>query len=158
MYSTCQYASPVSLLRLVGNENGLTHLLFPGQPAPESASEDGTPLLLRAAQELDEYFSGKRKTFTVPMCPEGTSFQRQVWAALRTIPYGRTVSYKALAAQIGRPAAMRAVGGANGKNPLPILIPCHRVIAADGSLGGYSLGLEVKRRLLELEGVCLPRK
>lgn len=143
-------ASPIGPLRLVAGSSGLTHLLLEGQSAPAAAEED-TPLLRQAAEELDEYFSGRRKSFTVPLHPSGTQFQQTVWAALRTIPYGETVSYQELARQIGKPSAARAVGGANGKNPLPILIPCHRVIAADGSLGGYSLGLELKRRLLGLE-------
>lgn len=145
------YPSPIGPLRLVGNGDGLTQLLIAGQPAPEGAVEGETPLLLRAAQELEEYFAGKRKTFTVPLLPRGTEFQQKVWAALRTIPYGQTVCYRDIAEMIGRPAALRAVGGANGRNPIPIIIPCHRVIAADGSLGGYSLGLDLKRKLLELE-------
>lgn len=146
------YASPIGPLRLVGDENGLTHLLIAGQPAPEGADVGEAPLLCRAAEELGEYFSGKQKTFTVPLSPWGTPFQREVWAALRTIPYGRTVCYRDVAEQIGRPSAVRAVGNANGRNPIPIIIPCHRVVAADGSLGGYSLGLDLKRKLLELEG------
>lgn len=149
MYS---YRSPFGPLRLVGDEDGLTHLLTVGQPAPEGAIQGETPLLRRAARELDEYFARKRKSFTVALTPKGTPFQQTVWAALRTIPYGQTVSYTDVAKMIGKPSASRAVGGANGKNPIPILIPCHRVVAADGSLGGYSLGLEMKRRLLELEG------
>lgn len=156
MCSSVLYPSPIGPLRLVGDENGLTHLLFPEQPTPLGMIEEETPLLRQAVQELDEYFAGRRREFTVPLRPGGTPFQQEVWAALLTVPYGRTVSYRDIAAQIGRPSAARAVGGANGSNPLPILIPCHRVIAAGGSLGGYSLGLEVKRRLLELEGVRLP--
>lgn len=149
MYS---YRSPLGPLRLVGDEDGLTHLLIAPQSAPEGAVQGETPLLRRAARELDEYFARKRKSFTIALSPQGTPFQQTVWAALRTIPYGQTVSYIDVAKMIGRPSASRAVGGANGKNPIPILIPCHRVVAADGSLGGYSLGLEMKRRLLELEG------
>lgn len=145
--------SPVGLLRLVGDEEGLTHLLFGSQPFPADAEE--TPLLRRAAAELEEYFAGKRQTFTVPLRPQGTPFQQTVWAALQSIPYSQTVSYRDIAVRIGRPTAVRAVGGANGKNPLPILIPCHRVVAADGSLGGYSLGLELKRKLLALEGAAV---
>ena len=145
--------TPVGPLRLTANDTGLTHLLFPGQPAPEGAAEGETPLLIRAALELEEYFGRKRTAFTVPLCPAGTPFQQAVWAALQTIPCGRTVSYRDIAVKIGRPNAARAVGQANGKNPIPILIPCHRVLAANGSLGGYSLGLDVKRRLLALEGV-----
>lgn len=149
MYS---YRSPLGPLRLVGDEDGLTHLLITGQPVPEGAIQEETPLLRQAAEELAEYFAGTRREFTVPLRPQGTPFQQKVWAALRTIPYGQTLSYIDVAKMIGKPSASRAVGGANGKNPLPILIPCHRVVAADGSLGGYSLGLDMKRRLLELEG------
>lgn len=146
------YRSPLGPLRLVGDEDGLTHLLITGQPAPEGAIQDETPLLRQAVKELAEYFAGTRREFAVPLRPQGTPFQQKVWAALLTIPYGQTVSYIDVAKMIGKPSASRAVGGANGKNPLPILIPCHRVVAADGSLGGYSLGLDMKRRLLELEG------
>lgn len=149
------YHSPIGPLRLVGSDEGLTHILLPGQTVPEDALDGETPLLRRAALELKEYFSGRRKSFTVNLCPSGTPFQMAVWAALQTIPYGQTVSYKDIAAQIGKPAAVRAVGGANGKNPIPILIPCHRVVAADGSLGGYALGPEIKRTLLALEGALL---
>lgn len=152
MLTLLRYDSPLGPLRLVGGEDGLTHLLIAGQPAPEGAVQGETPLLRRTARELDEYFSRKRKSFTVALSPQGTPFQQTVWAALRTIPYGQTVSYTDVAKMIGKPSACRAVGNANGKNPIPIIIPCHRVLAADGSLGGYSLGLEMKRRLLELEG------
>lgn len=145
--------SPFGPLRLVGNDTGLTHLLFPGQTLAGDAAEQETPLLRQAALELGEYFDRRRKYFTVPLCPEGTAFQQAVWSALREIPYGRTAGYGDIAAKIGRPAAARAVGQANGANPLPVFIPCHRVIAADGSLGGYSLGLEAKRVLLRLEGI-----
>lgn len=149
---TMYYQSPIGPLRLVGDGTGLTHLLFLDQPAPEGAAEGESPLLRQAAQELEEYFQGARREFSVPLHPYGTRFQQKVWATLRSIPYGQTVSYKDIAVQIGyQPSASRAVGQANGKNPLPVFIPCHRVIAAGGALGGYSLGLELKRRLLALE-------
>lgn len=151
MFLVCPVPSPFGLLRLVGDEAGLTHLLFGGQPAPENAPAGETALFRLAAQELTEYFAGRRRTFTVPLSPEGTPFQLAVWAALRTIPYGQTASYRDIGAKIGKPAAARAVGQANGKNPLPVFIPCHRVIAADGALGGYSLGTDIKRQLLALE-------
>ncbi len=104
-------------------------------------------------QQLDEYFHGKRETFDLPLRAEGTDFQRTVWAALQTIPYGQTITYKELAERIGNPAAIRAVGRANGSNPIPIVIPCHRVIGADGSLIGFGGGLLLKEQLLGLEGV-----
>ena len=116
-----------------------------------------TPLLIQAERELGEYFSGTRRGFDLPLAPQGTDFQRRVWRALQDIPYGQTRSYAQLAAAVGAPRACRAVGGANGRNPLPILIPCHRVIAADGRLAGFSAGLERKEALLELEGIHAPR-
>jgi methylated-DNA-[protein]-cysteine S-methyltransferase len=103
-------------------------------------------------EQLDEYFAGKRLVFRLPLdLEQGSPFQRRVWRALRDIPYGETVSYKEVAHSIGQPSATRAVGAANGMNPLPIVIPCHRVVASDGTLGGYGGGLELKRRLLTLE-------
>lgn len=152
MYTVFSFSSPLGTLRLVESEAGLSHLLFPCQTPPDGAVMGESPLLRRAALELEEYFSCKRKSFTVSFHPTGTPFQQTVWAALQTIPFGQTACYRDIAERIGRPAAVRAVGQANGKNPLPIFIPCHRVIAADGSLGGYSFGLEVKRKLLALEG------
>ena len=102
-------------------------------------------------RELREYFAGKRRNFTVKLHLEGTTFQERAWAAMREIPYGATISYAQQAKQIGAPRATRAVGSANGANPVPIIVPCHRVVASDGSLGGYALGLTMKRRLLALE-------
>jgi len=105
----------------------------------------------RAARELQEYAAGERKKFTVPLDLQGTSFQRKVWSALRTIPYGQTRSYGEIARQVGNPRAARAVGMANHENPVAVVVPCHRVIAGDGALGGYAGGLQKKSRLLELE-------
>lgn len=153
MDTFCVLPSPFGPLRLAANDAGVTHLLFPEQPVPEGAEEGETPLLTQAALELEEYFDRRRTLFTVPLCPAGTPFQQSVWAALQTIPCGRTAGYRDIAVKLGRPNAARAVGQANGKNPIPILIPCHRVVTTGGSLGGYSLGLDVKRRLLALEGV-----
>lgn len=110
-----------------------------------------TPLIKRAAKQLDEYFNKKRKTFDLPLKPEGTDFQKKVWKALQRIPYGTTASYGEIAAAIGNHKASRAVGMANNRNPIAIIIPCHRVIGADGSLVGYAGGLEIKKILLELE-------
>ncbi|PIE55334.1 MAG: cysteine methyltransferase [Dethiosulfovibrio peptidovorans] len=111
--------------------------------------------LANAVEQLQAYFAGELSRFDLPLAPEGTAFQRTVWRALTEIPYGQTISYGQLAASIGRPSACRAVGGANGKNPIPVVIPCHRVIGSDGSLTGFSSGLSLKRRLLAIEGVNL---
>lgn len=110
-----------------------------------------TPLLAQAEQELNEYFAGVRRSFELPLAPQGTAFQRAVWEQLLRIPYGETRTYGQLAAALGRPTASRAVGGACHANPIGILIPCHRVLGADGALTGYAGGVEVKRYLLELE-------
>ena len=107
--------------------------------------------MLDAARQLDEYFARRRRTFELPLSVSGTPFQEQVWLTLAEIPYGETISYAELARWVGRPQAFRAVGQANGANPIPIILPCHRVIAADGSIGGYGGGLPTKRRLLALE-------
>ena len=117
----------------------------------EVAQEPPTELLKEAANQLMEYFQGKRKEFTLPLDPQGTEFQKKIWAALRTIPYGQTRSYGEVAAQVGNPKAARAVGGANNKNPIMIFIPCHRVVGADGSLTGFACGIEVKKYMLDLE-------
>lgn len=137
---------------LLGDEEAVTGLLFPGQALPAGAREGETSALRRGAGELEEYFTGRRRAFSVPVRVEGgTPFQRAVWAALREIPYGGRVSYGELAARLGRPGAARAVGGACGRNPLPILIPCHRVTAAGGGMGGYTPGRDWKTLLLALE-------
>lgn len=127
-----------------------------GQPLPKDARNlprvpGAEAILDRTAAQLAEYFAGSRRIFDVPLDPQGTSFQRQAWAALREIPYGETRTYADQAAAIGRPTAVRAVGAANGKNPISILVPCHRVIGADGSLTGYAGGVGVKEKLLALE-------
>jgi O-6-methylguanine DNA methyltransferase len=116
----------------------------------------GDPLLAGAIAQLHEYFAGARETFSVPLRPAGTPFQLSVWRALEEIPYGYTRTYRDIACAIGRPTATRAVGAANGQNPLPIFIPCHRVIGSNGSLTGFGGGLDVKLALLRLEGVLLP--
>lgn len=118
---------------------------------PLSGLEGETPVLAQAKRELCEYFAGVRRTFTVPLNPAGTDFQRAVWAALRAIPYGETRTYGAVAAAVGRPKAARAVGNANNKNPILIFTPCHRVVGADGALVGFAAGLPVKEALLALE-------
>lgn len=146
------FNSPVGLLTLAGNDTALTHLLF-GQIELPGHTEEGTPLLLQAKEELAEYFAGKRREFGLPLAPAGTAFQRKVWDALLTIPYGETRSYRQIAELAGCPKGYRAVGMANHNNPISIIIPCHRVIGANGSLTGYGGGMDVKRKLLELEGI-----
>lgn len=110
-----------------------------------------TPLISEAVNQLQEYFKGDRKVFTVPLKPDGTDFQRKVWKALTEIPYGQTASYGEIAEKIGKSGGARAVGNANNKNPIAIMIPCHRVIGANGSLTGYAAGLDIKKKLLDLE-------
>jgi methylated-DNA-[protein]-cysteine S-methyltransferase len=112
---------------------------------------DQSPPLDEARRQLEAYFAGELRDFDLPLAPEGSEFQLRVWEQLRAIPYGETISYGELARRVGDPAAARAVGLANGRNPLPVIVPCHRVIGADGSLTGFGGGLERKRRLLELE-------
>lgn len=154
MIYTTSYSSPLGMLTLVSNGTAITALRFGAPPA----STSGCTLLDNAVRQLEEYFSGRRKQFSLPLAPAGTVFQRTVWDTLCRIPYGETRSYAELAAMAGHPSSCRAVGNANGKNPLPILIPCHRVIRADGSIGGYSAGaddglsgLQIKQYLLNLE-------
>ena len=142
-------ASPVGTLKLAEENGAVTELRFEEWDGKTAQRE--TELLCRAQRELREYFAGQRREFTLPLSPAGTEFQRRVWKALLTIPYGETRSYGEIAAMIGSPKASRAVGSANHRNPISILIPCHRVIGADGSLTGYGGGLEVKTALLELE-------
>lgn len=155
--SKIQYClpSPVGPLYLIANEDGLVavsrrrhNIDTIDSPDPEKPVEK---LLNRAAEQLAEYFDGKRKKFDVPLRCEGTEFQTRVWRELSGIPYGKTVSYGEVARRINNPRAVRAVGGANGRNPFCIIVPCHRVISSDGKLGGYSGGLEMKKRLLDLE-------
>jgi methylated-DNA-[protein]-cysteine S-methyltransferase len=146
--------SPVGPLTLVGTDGALSGLYMDRQryrPPPQTFGEpDGAPFT-QVIHQLTEYFAGRRREFTVPVRLTGTPFQRTVWAALREIPYGGTVSYSELAVSIGRPAAARAVGLANGKNPTSIVVPCHRVVGATGSLTGYGGGLPRKQYLLDFE-------
>jgi methylated-DNA-[protein]-cysteine S-methyltransferase len=154
-----EVASPIGALLLVGDGSSLTALHLPESgrtppvdPAWAKADRDGDGVLARAARQLGEYFAGERTSFDLPLAAQGTAFQQRVWDALRTIPYGATASYGEIAAQVGSPGASRAVGLANGRNPISIVVPCHRVIGADGSLTGYGGGLPAKRALLDLEG------
>lgn len=142
--------TPVGAMWLVEDGDALTGLRLPGEDAPQGEEKE-TPLLRKAASQLDEYFQGKRGVFDLPLKPEGTQFRRSVWAALLKIPAGKTVSYGDIARAIGKPNASRAVGSANHNNPLPVFIPCHRVIGSGGALVGYGGGLDLKEKLLALE-------
>jgi methylated-DNA-[protein]-cysteine S-methyltransferase len=139
--------TPIGPLGLVASERGLRRILWPGEPGAGGDEE----VLAAAAQQLREYFAGTRRTFDLPLELEGTDFQRRAWLGLAEIPYGETRSYGEQARRLGVPRAARAVGAANGANPLPIVLPCHRLIGADGSLTGFGGGLDVKRWLLEHE-------
>lgn len=144
------FDTPLGTMALGAEEGTIIRLYLPGDPVPRLMSHP-TPLLEKAAAQLTEYFAGKRKVFDLPLAPQGTPFQQKVWAVLQEIPWGQTRSYKELAEMVCCPNGFRAVGAANSRNPIPILIPCHRVIAADGSLGGYAGGLEMKQALLAIE-------
>ena len=152
--------SPVGILMLAGDSEGLADIRFmegrhPATPPEASWIEDDKPFREAVAQ-LRAYFDGKLREFNMPLAPKGTQFQLQVWSALREIPYGKTISYAELARRIDKPKAVRAVGAANGRNPLAIVIPCHRVIGSDGSLTGYGGGMRNKQLLLALEGSATP--
>jgi methylated-DNA-[protein]-cysteine S-methyltransferase len=156
IYSCKTIKSPVGELKLVASDRGLVAILWENDnpqrirlgPIQENKKQ---PVLLEAERQLNEYFSGKRERFSLRFDCDGTEFQKEVWRALATIPFGETRSYGQIARQIGRPAAVRAVGAANGKNPLSIVVPCHRVIGSNGKLTGFAGGLEIKASLLKLE-------
>lgn len=148
--------SPVGTLKLVAGPAGLAAILWENDREDrvrlgDMIEQPDHPVLAETRRQLEEYFAGKRTRFDLPLDFRGTAFQKSVWAALLTIPAGETRSYTEIAAQVGRPTATRAVGAANGKNPISIVAPCHRVIGSDGSLTGFAGGLEGKRYLLELE-------
>ena len=142
------HQTPVGFLKITATDDAVTGVEFMKVPGKE---HDSHPLLTQSIQQLDEYFRGERETFDLPLCPEGTTFQQKVWKAMSKIKHGKTLSYGQLAAIVGSPDASRAVGSACGKNPIVIMIPCHRVKASGGGLGGFSGGLERKTMLLELE-------
>lgn len=144
--------SPIGTLRLVSNGSELTGIEFEGQYGEAEGRELRDPALAACASQLTEYFAGRRRVFALPLAPGGTPFQHSVWKALARIPYGELRSYRDIARAIGNPAAVRAVGAANGRNPLPIVVPCHRVIGSDGTLTGFAGGLAAKTFLLQLEG------
>jgi methylated-DNA-[protein]-cysteine S-methyltransferase len=148
--------SPVGKLKLVASDQALVAVLWEKDgprrvPLSELVADDRHPVLVKAKRQLDEYFSGKRKKFSVALEMRGTPFQKDVWEALIAIPFGETRSYGQLAKQLGNPRATRAVGAANGRNPVSIIVPCHRVIGSSGKLTGFAGGLAVKAQLLNLE-------
>lgn len=149
--------SPIGMLTIIASDAGIRRILFENETlAAERTIEDipeatDDEIIQRAARQLSEYFGGDRREFDLALDLSGTEFQRAAWSALADIPYGETRSYAQQAAAIGRPGASRAVGAANARNPIPIVLPCHRVIGADGSLTGFGGGIDVKRQLLDLE-------
>ncbi len=154
----CTVDSPVGPLMVIADSAGITHILFPTHTLADLglASEDvpeveDDPALLNAAIQLAEYFDGDRTAFDLPLHVEGNDFEVDVWFAMRSIPYGETISYGEQSDIAGHPGAFQAVGAANGRNPIPIVVPCHRVVGSDGSLVGFGGGLDVKRFLLDLE-------
>lgn len=154
--------APIGRLRLAATDAGLVAVLFPNQKDVSFPMRDGSAgaraHLEQAAKALAKYFEGRKREFSgLTLAPSGTPFQMSVWRALSGIPYGETRSYADIARAIGNPKGMRAVGLANGKNPIPIIVPCHRVIGADGSLTGFGGGLPTKKWLLEFEGIATPR-
>jgi len=153
--------SPLGTMLLVASGDALTGIHFEGeryQPAIGAAwtRTANHPLLRAAAAQLDEYFAGRRTRFLLPLAPVGTPFQRAVWKAIAAVPFGATIAYRELAARVGRPGSIRAAGTATGRNPWTIVVPCHRIVGANGALTGYAGGLERKQALLALEARCAP--
>ena len=142
----------IGIIGIVEDAGSVAHVVFEGEAVAPDVVRRETPFLTEAFRQLDAYLAGQLKTFSLPLAPAGTPFQRKVWKILERIPYGKTVSYKDVAIQAGNPKATRAVGMANNRNPIPIIIPCHRVIGADGKLVGYGGGLDKKAKLLAIEG------
>lgn len=152
------FASPVGKLKLVAGNDGLVAILWENDnprrvPLGGAVKDNGQPILLETERQLAEYFAGRRNTFSIPLDMRGTDFQKHVWRTLQAIPFGKTLSYSDVAEQLGRPTASRAVGAANGRNPISIVVPCHRVIGASGKLTGFAGGLHAKAHLLNLETV-----
>jgi methylated-DNA-[protein]-cysteine S-methyltransferase len=148
--------SPVGKLKLIASETGLVAVLWENDnprrvPLSDLVEDSNQPILLEAEQQLKEYFAGKRCSFSIPLDMRGTPFQKDVWRALLAIPFGETLSYGQIANQLGKSSASRAVGAANGRNPLSIVVPCHRVIGSTGKLTGFAGGLDAKSHLLNLE-------
>lgn len=154
---TTDMDTPLGRLRLVTQNDCLTRIEFLNDQAAASPARDPDALLARARAQIEEYFCGRRHSFDLPLAASGTRFQNQVWSALRGLAFGQTTSYGALARQIGRPQASRAVGAACGRNPLPIVVPCHRVLGQSGQLTGFAGGIDRKRWLLQHEA-ALPAR
>lgn len=146
------FDTPLGPMGLAAEEDTIVHLYLPNEAVP-TVIEHETVLLAEGKRQVLEYLDGRRRAFDLPLALRGTAFRKQVWGALTAIPYGVTITYGELAERIGNPKAVRAVGQANHHNPIPLIVPCHRVIGVDGSLTGYGGGVELKRRLLELERV-----
>ena len=151
MKSLFYYPTPIGRIGILENGNAITHLYFESEPFPTEAIVQETQLLKESGHQLQLYFDGQLKSFNLPLAPAGTEYMRRVWDALCAIPYGETRSYREVAASLGNPKAARAVGLANNKNPLPLFIPCHRVIGSNRKLVGYRGGLSAKEQLLALE-------
>ncbi len=154
----CRIETPLGTVRISARGDAIAGLWFDGQKYDAVADDawresPGDPMLRDAVRQLREYFKGRRERFDLPLAPEGTTFQRGVWRAIAKVPAGRTASYGDLARRIGRPSSVRAVGAAVGRNPLSVVVPCHRIVGSDGSLTGYAGGLARKRALLALERV-----
>lgn len=153
---SCYYNSPAGTIYMAANGIGICDLHFIREAVSVSVNSEKHPLLAELTIQLDNYFAGKLKSFDIPLNPSGTDFQKQVWKAVANIPYGEVISYAKLSESLGNAGAIRAVANANAKNPLLILVPCHRVIGSNKSLTGYSGGLPRKRFLLQLEGYSVP--
>jgi len=151
MVSLYTYPTRLGEIAIAEEKDAIIALCLPGELVPQGAILRETPLLKRAGEQLNEYLAGELMEFNLPLAPQGTDFMRMVWEQLRKIPYGETRSYKQIALSVGSPRGCRAVGRANNRNPVPIFIPCHRVIGSSGKLVGYGGGLSIKTFLLELE-------
>jgi methylated-DNA-[protein]-cysteine S-methyltransferase len=147
------YELSIGKVAISESEGKITNVYFSTDNLKKNVQIFETPLLREAARQLESYLSGELREFSLPLSPEGTDFMKKTWACLCEIPYGKTATYKEVAVKIGKPSAARAVGLANNRNPIPIFIPCHRVIGSDGSLTGYRGGLELKKKLLGLEKI-----
>lgn len=148
-------ATPLGLLRLAATDSGLSGIHFPNRDLRPRKHRHSHPILEQTKRELTAYFEGRLTRFTVPLCWKGTPFQEEVWTTLLAIPFGQTVSYADIASAVGRPKSARPVGGAVGRNPIPIIVPCHRVVGSDKTLTGFTGGLRIKETLLKLEGFAI---